>query len=143
MIKLKIDIIKTSACDGRHFLPEFENKADRIICDVPCSGFGVLAKKPELRYKNPDESNALPKIQSDILDNACRYLKSGGTLIYSTCTVFPEENEQNINAFLSRHSDFYLEEWHVGNIFAQSGMITLLPHIHNTDGFFIAKIKKK
>ena len=141
--RLKIDIIKTSACDGRHFLSEFENKADRIICDVPCSGFGVLAKKPELRYKNPDESNALPKIQSDILDNACKYLKSGGTLIYSTCTVFPEENEQNINAFLSRHSDFYLEEWQVGNIFAQSGMITLLPHIHNTDGFFIAKIKKK
>ena len=141
--RLKIDIIKTSACDGRIFLPDFEDKADKIICDVPCSGFGVLAKKPELRYKNPEESAALPKIQSDILDNACRYLKSGGTLIYSTCTIFPEENEQNINSFLLRHPDFYLEEWHVGNIFAPNGMITLLPHIHNTDGFFIAKLKRK
>lgn len=141
--RLKIDIIKTSACDGRHFLPEFANKADRIICDVPCSGFGVLAKKPELRYKDPKESTALPKIQNDILENACKYLKSGGTLIYSTCTIFPEENEQNINAFLSRHSDFYLEEWQIGNIIAKSGMITLLPHIHGTDGFFIAKLKKK
>lgn len=141
--RLKIDIIKTSPCDSRKFLPEFEGKADRIICDVPCSGFGVIAKKPELRYKDPKESEMLPKIQSDILENVCRYLKSGGTLIYSTCTVLPEENEENINAFLSRHPDFILESWRVGNIFAESGMITLLPHIHNTDGFFIAKLKRK
>ena len=141
--RLKIDIIKTSACDGRHFLSEFENKADRIICDVPCSGFGVLAKKPELRYKDPKESAALPKIQSDILENACKYLKSGGTLIYSTCTIFPEENEQNINAFLSRHPEFYLEAWRVSDVVASNGMLTLLPHVHKTDGFFIAKLKKK
>ena len=141
--RLKIDIIKTNACDGRHFLPEFEGKADRIICDVPCSGFGVLAKKPELRYKNPEESAALPKIQRDILENACRYLRSGGTLIYSTCTILPEENEKNIEAFLESHTDFTLEEWQVGNIVAKSGMITLLPHVHKTDGFFIAKLKRK
>ena len=141
--RLKINIIKASACDGRAFLSEFEQKADRIICDVPCSGFGVLAKKPELRYKNPDESSSLPKIQRDILENACRYLKSGGTLIYSTCTVIPEENERNIEDFLSTHPEFYLEEWRVGNIFAKNGMITLLPHIHKTDGFFIAKLKRK
>ena len=141
--RLKIDIIKVNACDGRHFLPEFEKRADKIICDVPCSGFGVLAKKPELRYKNPSESEALPKIQLDILENACRYLKSGGTLIYSTCTIFPEENEKNIESFLSRHPDFYLEPWSVGDISAKSGMITLLPHIHKTDGFFIAKLKRK
>ena len=141
--RLKISIIKTSACDGRAFLSEFEQKADRIICDVPCSGFGVLAKKPELRYKNPDESSSLPKIQRDILENTCRYLKSGGTLIYSTCTVIPEENERNIEDFLSTHPEFYLEEWRVGDIFAKNGMITLLPHIHKTDGFFIAKLKRK
>ena len=141
--RLKIDIIKATACDGRHFLPEFDKKADRIICDVPCSGFGVLAKKPELRYKDPTESESLPKIQLDILENACKYLKSGGTLVYSTCTVFPEENEKNIESFLSRHPDFYLEPWSVGDISAKSGMITLLPHIHKTDGFFIAKLKRK
>ena len=141
--RLKIDIIKASACDGRHFLPEFEKKADRIICDVPCSGFGVLAKKPELRYKNPEESASLPKIQLAILENACKYLKVGGALIYSTCTIFPEENEENIKAFLANHPDFVLEEWQVGDIVATNGMITLLPHIHKTDGFFIAKLKRK
>lgn len=141
--RLKIDIIQTSDCDGRHFLPTFEKAADRIICDVPCSGFGVLAKKPELRYKNPEESAALPKIQHDILNNACKYLKSGGTLIYSTCTILPEENEKNIEDFLASHPDFYLEEWQVGDIVAKGGMITLLPHIHETDGFFIAKLKRK
>ena len=141
--RLKIDIIQTSDCDGRHFLPTFEKAADRIICDVPCSGFGVLAKKPELRYKNPEESAALPKIQRDILNNACKYLKSGGTLIYSTCTILPEENEKNIEDFLASHPDFYLEEWQVEDIVAKGGMITLLPHIHKTDGFFIAKLKRK
>ena len=141
--RLRIDIINTAKCDGRDFLENFEEKADRIICDVPCSGFGVLAKKPELRYKDPNESSALPKIQSDILDNACRYLKKGGTLIYSTCTLFPEENEDNVQNFLSRHPDFSLIPWSVGNIYADNGMITLLPHIHNTDGFFIAKLIRK
>ena len=141
--RLNIDIIKTSACDGRKFLPEFEARANKIICDVPCSGFGVLAKKPELRYKNPEESESLPKIQSDILENACRYLKSGGTLIYSTCTILPEENEENIKAFLEKHNDFSLVPWSVGDISAENGMITLLPHIHKTDGFFIAKLTRK
>ena len=141
--RLKIDIIKTCAHDGRAFIPEFEGKADKIICDVPCSGFGVLAKKPELRYKNPDESASLPKIQRDILDNACKYLKSGGVIIYSTCTILPDENEKNIEAFLAEHLDFSLEAWRVGDIVAENGMITLLPHIHKTDGFFIAKLKRK
>lgn len=141
--RLRIDIINTAKCDGRDFLEDFKEKADRIICDVPCSGFGVLAKKPELRYKDPNESSALPKIQSDILDNACRYLKKGGTLIYSTCTLFPEENEDNVQTFLSRHPDFSLVPWSVGSIYADNGMITLLPHIHNTDGFFIAKLIRK
>lgn len=141
--RLKIDIIKTCAHDGRAFIPEFEGKADKIICDVPCSGFGVLAKKPELRYKNPDESASLPKIQRDILDNACKYLKSGGVIIYSTCTILPDENEKNIEAFLAEHLDFSLEAWQVGDIVAENGMITLLPHIHKTDGFFIAKLKRK
>ena len=140
--RLKIDVISTLAQDGRRPINELFGKADRIICDVPCSGFGVLAKKPELRYKSPEESISLPKIQSDILENACKYLKVGGTLIYSTCTILPEENENNINNFLLRHSEFSLEPWRVGNVYAENGMITLLPHVHDTDGFFIAKLKR-
>ena len=141
--RLKIDIIETAQCDGRNFLPEFEQKADRVICDVPCSGFGVLAKKPELRYKDPKESESLPKIQLAILENACKYVKSGGILLYSTCTVLPKENEENIRAFLSSHPEFDLLPWSVGNLYAENGMITLLPHLHNTDGFFIAKLIRK
>ena len=141
--RLGISIIETAAADGRRFIPELEGKADRVICDVPCSGFGVLAKKPELRYKDPKESEALPKIQLDILNNACRYVKQGGTLVYSTCTVLPEENEENVRAFLGEHPDFYAEPWSVGGISAPKGMITLYPHINKTDGFFIAKLVRR
>ena len=140
--RLKIDIISTTAQDGRKPIEELLGTADRIICDVPCSGFGVLSKKPELRYKSPSESAALPKIQYDILENACRYLKVGGTLIYSTCTILPDENENNISTFLSQHKEFSLEPWSVGDIVANNGMITLFPHLHKTDGFFIAKLKR-
>ncbi len=140
--RLGIDIISTSECDGRVFLPEFEEKADRVLCDVPCSGFGVLAKKPELRYKDPDVSSALPDIQLAILENASRYMRPNGILVYSTCTVFPEENEDNIKRFLSSHPDFTLVPFEAGALKAENGYITLLPHIHGTDGFFIAKLKR-
>lgn len=141
--RLGIDIIETRACDGRNFISELEYTADRVLCDVPCSGFGVLAKKPELRYKDPAESAALPSIQRAILENACKYVRRGGTLVYSTCTILPEENEKNILAFLSEHAEFELCPWIVGDIEARSGYITLLPHIHGTDGFFIAKLTRK
>ena len=140
--RLKIDIIKTAAADARNPIAEFEGTADKVICDVPCSGFGVLSKKPELRYKDPNLSASLPKIQRDILENACRYLKKGGILLYSTCTILPAENENNVLEFLKRHPEFSLMPWQVGSISASSGMITLLPHLHNTDGFFIAKLIK-
>ena len=141
--RLGIDIIQTRAADGRHFICELEDKADRIICDVPCSGFGVIGKKPELRYKDPAESAALPAIQRAILDNASKYLKRGGTLVYSTCTVLPEENEDTVLGFLADHPDFQLSPWKVGDIIAHDGYLTLLPHVHNTDGFFIAKLIRK
>lgn len=141
--RLGINIIGTKACDGRTFIPELEGAADRVLCDVPCSGFGVLGKKPELRYKDPKESEALPRIQSDILENACRYVKDGGVLVYSTCTLLPEENQQNVEKFLSRHPEFSPCEWAVGGISAPNGMLTLYPHVHGTDGFFIAKLIRK
>ena len=141
--RLGIDVIETSAMDGRTPIPELFGKADRVLCDVPCSGFGVLGKKPELRYKSPEESARLPEIQRAILDNASRYVKVGGTLVYSTCTLLPEENQQNIEEFLARHPEFSLAPWSVGSLEVSNGMITLMPHIHNTDGFFIAKLIRK
>ena len=116
---------------------------DKILCDVPCSGFGVLGKKPELRYKDPAVSAALPDIQRDILETASRYVKNGGTLVYSTCTIFAEENEDNVKRFLAAHPEFSLVPFAVGDIHAKSGMLTLLPHVHDTDGFFIAKLQRK
>ena len=141
--RLGINIIEASAADGRNFIEKFENTADRVLCDVPCSGFGVLAKKPELRFKDPQLSARLPQIQFDILSNASRYVKSGGTLVYSTCTILPTENEDVIKRFLETNSDFSLSDWSVGNIHAADGMITLYPNIHHTDGFFIAKLIRK
>lgn len=141
--RLGIDIVTTRAQDGRVSIPELIGKADKVLCDVPCSGFGVLAKKPELRYKDPAESASLPSIQLNILENACKYLKVGGTLVYSTCTLLPEENQLNVNDFLKRHTDFELSPWSIGDLSVPEGMITLYPHVHSTDGFFIAKLTRK
>ena len=140
--RLGITIINTQQCDGRRFLPELEGTADKVLCDAPCSGFGVLSKKPELRYKDPKMSEALPDIQLDILENVCRYVKEDGVLVYSTCTIFPEENEKNVKRFLDRHKDFSLLPFKAGELSAPEGYITLLPDTHPTDGFFIAKLVK-
>lgn len=141
--RLGINIIKTDTADGRIFVPELAERADRVLCDVPCSGFGVLAKKPELRYKDPAESSALPDIQLAILENCARYVKSGGTLVYSTCTVLPEENEKNVERFLASHPNFELCGFEFGGLSCPEGQISLYPDTHGTDGFFVAKMKKK
>ncbi len=141
-LRLGIDIISTAEQDGRMPIDRLLGSADRVLCDVPCSGFGVLAKKPELRYKNPALSDALPQIQAQILDNACRYVKIGGVLVYSTCTVFPEENEKNIEGFLAKHPEFSLTPFSVGDLDVKNGYITLLPDEYPTDGFFIAKLTR-
>ena len=141
--RLGISIIKSDVHDGREFIPELESTADRIICDVPCSGFGVIAKKPEIRYKDINSAAALPEIQYGILCCAARYLKKGGTIVYSTCTVLPEENEKIIERFLSEHPDFETVPLNIGRISEESGRITLFPHVHGTDGFFICKLTKR
>ena len=142
-LRLGIDIITTDAHDGKIFIPELEGGADKVLCDVPCSGFGVIAKKPELRYKDPALSAALPEIQLAILANCSRYVKYGGTLVYSTCTVFPEENEENVARFLKEHTDFELQGFEFGSVSCASGMLSLYPNVHHTDGFFVARMKRK
>ena len=141
--RLGIDIIKVAAADGRHFDPALENSADRIICDVPCSGYGVMAKKPEIRHKHPDESARLPEIQYDILENCSRYLKVGGVLVYSTCTLLRAENDGVVDRFLSDHPEFALEGFEAGGLSVPEGRVTLTPDIHSTDGFYIAKLVRR
>lgn len=110
--------------------------ADAVLCDVPCSGFGIIGKKPEIKYKNPDEIKGLPDIQLTILLNGAKYVKIGGRLVYSTCTLSHSENQKVCNRFLLQNKSFIpvspFDE------IRNDPYITLLPHIDKTDGFFIA-----
>ena len=121
---------------------EFFDKFDRIICDVPCSGLGVLGKKADLRYNAEGTMDRLPDLQYEILSVGAKYLRVGGTLVYSTCTLNPAENENNVTRFLTENPNFAAVDYTVGPLSSQNGMLTLVPHIHHTDGFFIAKITR-
>ena len=138
---LGIENLSAAAQDAKTASPEKTGVFSRVICDVPCSGFGVLAKKPDIRYKDVESAAGLPKIQRDILERAATCVENGGILVYSTCTVLPEENEKLVNAFLADHKEFSLVPFAVGELHAD-GMITLTPHEHGTDGFFLAKLQK-
>ena len=116
---------------------------DRILCDVPCSGLGVIAKKPDIRRKREEDIERLPEIQAQILRESARHLKKGGTLVYSTCTLNPKENKEVVEAFLAENADFAPVPFKVGALEAPEGMKELFPHIHKTDGFFIAKLTRK
>jgi len=140
---LGINIIKTATKDSREFDKSLANTADRVLCDVPCSGYGIISKKPEIRYKNLEETSTLRTTQYNILNTNAKYLKAGGILVYSTCTLIPEENQLNIDKFLEENSDFSPLDFSFDDIKSKNGMLTLLPDEHHTDGFFIARMIKK
>lgn len=117
--------------DARRPAEELIGTADVVIADAPCSGLGVIAKKPEIRFKSESELAALPGIQLDILRGLAKCVKPGGTLLYSTCTTRKCENEDVIAAFLSENSGFEVQE-----------MRTLWPDINDTDGFFVCRMVK-
>lgn len=122
--------------------------ADKILCDVPCSGLGILSRKPEIRYKDNLISKDLPKLQYKILCSSAKYLANGGRLVYSTCTLNPAENNDNARRFLDEHPDFYgisikLPDG-VSRAFDENDYeLTLMPHTAHTDGFYIAVFGKK
>lgn len=117
---------------------------DRILCDVPCSGLGTLAKKPDIRYKDLSELSTLIKTQEEILSNASRYLLPGGVLVYSTCTINPAENEQVVRRFLAAHPEFFVQPVEKTPLGGQTveGMTLFLPS-DQSDGFFVARLEKK
>lgn len=139
--RLGITCIETHECDGRKPIEEFFGKADAVVCDVPCSGLGVIAKKPDIRYKTYAEIEKLPEVQYDILEASKNYLKDGGFIIYSTCTLRRAENQDVIEKFLKNNDDFELCP--TGIFGDDVGMVTFLPHKTGTDGFFAAKLRKK
>ena len=138
--RLGIGTIDTQARDARSPL---DDKFDAIIADVPCSGYGVIRKKPDIRFKPETERFSLPDIQYAILDNLSKSLKPNSTLIYSTCTVFREENEDVVSHFLAEHPDFETVEFTLPNGKTADGMYTFWPHIDGTDGFFVCKLRRK
>lgn len=140
--KLGIDIISVKEQNGKEYNEEFKEKFDKVLCDVPCSGLGIIFKKPDIKYKSIDNINNLPGVQYSILSNCAKYVKIGGALIYSTCTLNKEENEKNVLKFLAENKSFEAQEFEIDNIKSDSGMYTFMPHINNTDGFFVAKLKR-
>ena len=142
--RLGLTCIRAVTQNGKEHVPEWANAFDVVITDVPCSGLGIIRKKPDIRYKDPKPLDGLPAIQKAILDNACTYVKPGDVLLYSTCTLLERENEAIVRQFVNEHPDFVLEKLElpgpVGMV--EKGFVTLWPHLHQTDGFFIAKLRR-
>ena len=143
--RLGLSLLHPMTADGKVFRPEWEGAFDRVLVDAPCSGLGVIRKKPDIRYKDQEPLKGLPEVQRAILDNASRYVRPGGILLYSTCTLLPRENEEVVRWFLEGHKDFKAESFTlpgpVGT--AADGLVTLLPHRHGTDGFFICRMRRE
>jgi len=127
--------------DAAEFDPAFEAAFDGVLIDAPCSGLGLLGDKPDIRYSKTDaDITALVEIQKHILESCARYVKPGGVLVYATCTISQRENEAQTNVFLHTHKEFVLEEIPIS--VANDGQIQLLPHVHHTDGFYIARMRR-
>ena len=134
--------ITVSMQDATKAKEDMYDSFDRVICDVPCSGLGVLGKKADMRYRDESGITELPELQYTILAESAKYLRTGGTLVYSTCTLNRQENEGVVERFLAQNESFALCDFEMGDLSSKGGMLTLYPHIHMTDGFFIAKLQK-
>ena len=143
--RLGLNNITVRQQDAMANVPEWVEAMDVVIADVPCSGLGIIRKKPDIRYKNLEELKALPGLQRAILENQSTYVKKGGVLLYSTCTVLKAENEDVVHAFLAKHDDYYLEPLELPDVFPknETGMLTLIPGEYDTDGFFICRLRRK
>ena len=142
---LGLDLIRTRALDARRAGEALQTVFDLVLADVPCSGLGVIRKKPDIRFKSAEDIRGLPGIQLVILRSLADCVKPGGVLLYSTCTLLPAENEDVCNAFLSENKLFSTEAFMLPGPagLSESGMLTLWPHIHETDGFFLCKMRKQ
>lgn len=144
--RLGIKSIKYDKMDATIFSKDLENSSDAVLIDVPCSGLGIIRKKPEIKYsKDLKGIKDIVKIQKSIMNNAAKYVKVGGTLLYSTCTLNKEENENNIEWFIKEHPEYAIEPLFYGdlsNFVYNNGMVTILPNKY-MDGFFITKLKRQ
>jgi 16S rRNA (cytosine967-C5)-methyltransferase len=148
--RLGIDIINEKLKDSAVYDDSLKDSADKVLVDAPCSGLGLIRKKPEIKWNiKPDDLNSLSDIQRSILLNASRYVKPGGNIVYSTCTITKEENEEIVEWFLNENRNFEFENISSrvpGKFITDTcnrGYIKLFSNIHDTDGFFIAKFRRK
>lgn len=143
--RLGISILRTQLQDASKWVPEWESAMDVVIADVPCSGLGTIRKKPDIRYKDLKQTEKLPELQLRILKNQAKYVKPGGVLLFSTCTILRRENQEVALAFLEDNSDYALEDvrFPLGSGIPMGAMTTLLPCDYDTDGFFICKFRRK
>ena len=147
--RLSLENVRPAVHDARKGQPSLELAMDAVLVDAPCSGLGVIQDKPDIKYrlKEEDFESILP-LQREILENCSHFVRVGGRLVYSTCTILPEENEAQVNAFLSRHPEFepdtddsWLPEALRGK--SADGMLTILPHRDGMAGFFIARMRRR
>ena len=138
--RLGLDCIRAEAQDAKQFRDDLP-QADRVLCDVPCSGIGVIRRKPEIKYKKLSDFAGLPEIQYAILENAARYLRTGGTLVYATCTVLREENEAVLERFLAAHPEF--SPVPLTEFGTDKGIKTFTCDDHDCDGFFVGRLTKE
>jgi len=145
--RLGITNVTTFAQDATKLNAELVASTDRVLLDVPCSGFGIIRKKPEIKWnKKRNDLREIIPVQREIMNNAWQYLKQGGVMIYSTCTLNKEENEENIEWFVNNHEDCEVKRIFVGKqdnlVYSREGLLTVMPN-ENMDGFFIAKLEKR
>ena len=142
--RLGFDKIQVYLQDATNARQDWQGQFDVVIADVPCSGYGIIRKKPDIRYKDLQQMVQLPKLQMEILEQQAAYVKPGGTLLYSTCTLVKNENEGVVLEFLDRHPEFSAEPLPLPDVFPKntSGMLTLIPGEYDTDGFFICRMRR-
>ena len=142
--RLGLSCISTRTMDARRPDADLLGTMDVVLADVPCSGLGVIRKKPEIRFKDPAALSQLPAIQRDILEGLAPCVRPGGVLVYSTCTVLARENEDVVRNFLRTHPDFAPEAFSLPLPAADTagGMFTFWPQEHETDGFFVCKLRR-
>ena len=143
--RLGIERLKAVCQDASICVSEWVGQMDAVIADVPCSGYGIIRKKPDIRYKDPDTMQTLPALQLAILEQQSAYVKPGGVLLYSTCTLVRRENEGVVEKFMKKHPEFTTEPLPLPDIFPknETGMLSLIPGQYDTDGFFICRLRRK
>ena len=145
--RLGLTNVEVNTNDATKLNPELIASSDRILLDVPCSGIGIIRKKPEIKWnKTRADLRQIIPIQRDIMENAWMYLRDGGIMIYSTCTLNKEENEENIEWFLNKHKDCSIKKIFIGKqnnlVYNRNGSLTIMPN-EIMDGFFVAKLEKR